>query len=131
MSESWFTSRIRYTVTFFVWENAWHNDLTLPFCMFNVLSLWGYFMKAIGCNLLLNTLSFWGAKNWWRHQSALLLFIEPLHVSATTPMLIASALLLDWCSRLDSQMSFWSWPEMIFPLPIRRGKGQGRGWTWN
>ena len=130
MAESWFTSRIRYAVTFSNLENVWYNDVTLPFCMCNMLSLLGHFMKAWGCDLLFISLSFWGARDWWRSQSALLLFTGPLHLLVTSLMLMGSALLLDWCSGLDGQLSSWSSPEMICPMPIRRGKGQGGGWTW-
>lgn len=103
---------------------------SLHFVCIITLCLWRHFMKAIGCDLLFITLSFQGARDWWRSQSALLLITGPLHVLVMTPMLMGSALLLDWCSGLDGQMSFWSWPEMICPLSIRRGKGQGGGWPW-
>lgn len=131
MTESWFTSRSRCAVTFFDLENVCYNYLTLPFCMYNVLSLLGHFMKARGCNPLFISLSFWGARDCWRNQSALLLFTGPLNLLVTSLMLMGFALLLDWCSGLDGQMSHWSWAEVICPMPVRRGKGQGRGWTWS
>lgn len=130
MSESCFTSRIRYAVAFSDLENICCNDLTLAFCVYNMLSLLGHFVKARGCDPLFISLSFWGARDWWRSQSASLLFTGPLHLLITSLMLMGFALLLDWCSGLDGQMSSWSWPEMICPMPIRRGRGQGGSWTW-
>ena len=58
MSESCFTSRIRYAVAFSDLENIFCNYLTLAFCVYNMLSLLGDFMKARGCDLLFISLSF-------------------------------------------------------------------------
>lgn len=58
MSGSWRTNEIRSTLTLPDLENVCYNDLTLAFCMYNMLSLQGHFMKAVGCDLLFITLGF-------------------------------------------------------------------------
>lgn len=112
MSGSWLKSEIRSTLTLSDLENVCYNDVTLAFCMYKMLSLQGHFMKAVGCDLLFITLGFWDAWDWWRSGNALLLFTRPAHLLATCLMLMGSALLLDWCSGLDGQMSSWSQTEI-------------------